>query len=474
MRAAIAWLTVAAANAQQASVARVPTQGSFGAELQARDQAYLDLSYVRTKKRKVLLHGTVDEQTQQALKTYGTTLKSDQLAAHSHNKFAIPITTDGTDPCPPNVTRHFTVKPWFWDNAWHFWNDLTALGHRLAEASHRHERLALDVFPDIPNDRIKLIDLILKPAFAGGIRGASTLFSSSETCLHLHWAVGPRVIGPVDGGGFSGERRAAADFWRHKLLEDGSIKDEDRDSDNYKPSVIFVGRSCAGRGAARCIRNDGLANLKKAFENRGWRVDANCCAWSDARKTLRSFAGADIVLGPHGAGLANALLARRGLVLVEVHGDFGAELDLFRKVADGRAGGYVSVKGRFSGLGGMRFTPEDASQIAACAVNVWLDGRNARVANATVTTSSGTLAACGRVGPDPSSPKLFVGSRKRLGSGGALIEGAAVVGHDVDCSSPGKPAPNKYVCPEAVDRTVQGRPGVPGPPQQPGRRRPPG
>ena len=122
----------------------------------------------------------------------------------------------------------------------------------------------------------------------------------------------------------------------------------------------------------------------------------------------------------------------------------------------------------------MTFTAGDASSIASCAVNVWLDGRKARVANATVTTSPTTLEACGRVGPDPSTPKLFVGSRKRLGSGGALIEGAAVVGHNVDCSSPGKPAPNKYVCPEAVDRTVQGRPGVPGPPQQPGRRRPPG
>ena len=105
--------------AQQASVARIPTQGSFGAELQARGDSYLDLYYVRTKKRKVLLHGTLDDQSQQALKTYGTTLKSDQLAAHSHNKFAIPIATDGTDPCPPNVTRHFSVKPWFWDNAWH-------------------------------------------------------------------------------------------------------------------------------------------------------------------------------------------------------------------------------------------------------------------------------------------------------------------------------------------------------------------
>ena len=119
MRTITVALLWAAANAQQASVARVPTQGSFGAELQARDQAYLDLSYVRTKKRKVLMHGVLDDETQQALKTYGTTLKSDQLAAHSHNKFAIPIETGDGPPCPPNVTRHFTVKPWFWDNAWH-------------------------------------------------------------------------------------------------------------------------------------------------------------------------------------------------------------------------------------------------------------------------------------------------------------------------------------------------------------------
>ena len=91
MRATLALLTVAANNAQQASVARVPTQGSFGAELQARGDTYIDLHYVRTKKRKVLMHGVLDEQSQQALKTYGTTLKSDQLAAHSHNKFAIPL-----------------------------------------------------------------------------------------------------------------------------------------------------------------------------------------------------------------------------------------------------------------------------------------------------------------------------------------------------------------------------------------------
>ena len=115
----IVLLLATVANGQQASVARVPTQGSFGAELQARGDTYLDLSYVRTKKRKVLLHGVLDAQSQEALKTYGTTLKSDQLAAHSHNKFAIPIATDGTEPCPQNVTRHFTVKPWFWDNAWH-------------------------------------------------------------------------------------------------------------------------------------------------------------------------------------------------------------------------------------------------------------------------------------------------------------------------------------------------------------------
>ena len=118
MAARLVLLLATVARAQQASVARVPTQGSFGAELQARGDSYLDLHYVRTKKRKVLMHGVLDDETQQALQTYGTTLKSDQLAAHSHNKFAIPIATDGTEPCPQNVTRHFSVKPWFWDNAW--------------------------------------------------------------------------------------------------------------------------------------------------------------------------------------------------------------------------------------------------------------------------------------------------------------------------------------------------------------------
>ena len=51
-------LLATVANGQQASVARVPTQGSFGAELQARGDSYLDLSYVRTKKRKVLMHAS--------------------------------------------------------------------------------------------------------------------------------------------------------------------------------------------------------------------------------------------------------------------------------------------------------------------------------------------------------------------------------------------------------------------------------
>lgn len=461
---ALVLLLVARSSAQHASVARVPTQGSFGAEWRARGDAYLDLLWVRTRKRRVALHGILDEESQQALKTYGTTLRSEQLAAHSNKKFDTLIDVASAPPCIGNVTRHFALKPWFWDNAWHFWNDATALGHRLAEASRRGERLVLNVFPDLPRDRLALVDAILKPAFSGGVRGASTLFSSSDACLHLHWAVGPRVIGPVDGGGFAAERRNAADFWRRALVDEGSIVDEDRDL-NYKPRVVFVGRSCAGRGAARCLRPDGVANLQKAFESHNWRVDNNCCAWKDARKTLQSFAGADIVLGPHGAGLANALLARRGLVLVEVHGDFGSELDLFRKVADGRAGGYVSVKGRAGGGGGMTFTAGDAEKVASCAVNLWSDGHRARLANATVATSPATLAACGRVGPDPASPRLFVGSRTRLGRNGALLEGAAVVGHDVDCASPGKPAPNKYVCPEAVDRRVRGTPGVAGPPQ---------
>ena len=192
----------------------------------------------------------------------------------------------------------------------------------------------------------------------------------------------------------------------------------------------------------RCLRADAVERLRKAFKSHGVELET-CCPWADAKETVRRLAAADLVIGPHGAGLANGLLARRGLVLVEIHGEFGGELDLFRRVADARArggatrrpgfgatlrgelvsstrvpprrvtdtpqaGGYVSVRGAGSGGGGMTLSDAQAARAAACAAGLWRDGSAARRRNATTRTSPGTREACGRVGPDP-------GARRRRG-----------------------------------------------------------
>ena len=278
----------------------------------------------------------------------------------------------------------------------------------------------------------------------------------------------------MDGGGFAGERAAAADFWRERLVRSafyGGDGADGREAETYAPRVLFANRPCDGgpKVARRCPRPAGVAALRSAFEASGAAFE-NWVRWSDGNATAHAFADADVVVGPHGAGLANALLARRGLVVVEIHADFGSEQDLFRKVADARGGGFLSVRGRTgSAGGGMALTGADAAAVTACALGLWRDGSAGRRARAAAETSVATRAACGAVGPDPAGggTRVFVGARKRLGAAPRLLEGAAVVGHDVDCASPGKPRPHYYTCPQAVDAATvaSGVAGSPGPPR---------
>ena len=220
----------------------------------------------------------------------------------------------------------------------------------------------------VPSNRIKMTNTILRPVFGERVKDAKQLFkgtaSSRTPCTHLHWAVGPRIVGPVDGGGCAKERAAAADFWRGRVVASKlfDVADADRAAPGYVPRAVFANRPCDGgaKVAMRCVRPDAVARLVAAFKAHG--VDlAACCPWHDEAATARRFAEADLVVGPHGAGLANAMLARNGLVLVEIHGDFGSEQDLFRKVADARRGaarGRRTVEAR--SRGSLRISPQEA------------------------------------------------------------------------------------------------------------------
>jgi capsular polysaccharide biosynthesis protein len=53
---------------------------------------------------------------------------------------------------------------------------------------------------------------------------------------------------------------------------------------------------------------------------------------------------ADVIVSLHGAGLVNGVFARDGVMLVELHGGYGADDVIFRRLAQGRQGGYMKVR----------------------------------------------------------------------------------------------------------------------------------
>ena len=49
---------------------------------------------------------------------------------------------------------------------------------------------------------------------------------------------------------------------------------------------------------------------------------------------MTRFEDADVVIGVHGAGLANVALANEGLVLVELKSTFSRESELFKRITE--------------------------------------------------------------------------------------------------------------------------------------------
>ena len=184
------------------------------------------------------------------------------------------------------------------------------------------------------------------------------------------------------------------------------------------------------------------------------------------------FGEAAFVVGMHGAGLTNALLAPRGAVLVELAGWFKSSNDLFRKVSLARFGGYVSV--------GMQEEPQDGSRLGDkhvrlavdCAVAVWKEGRAGGLADGHgISDGSGVGVAGGGGGgggegsnrSSSSFPSVAFTSACRGSflhrNGGRLagLIGAAPVGHDADCSGPGEAVFG------GIHRTCWGALGLPDP-----------
>ena len=104
------------------------------------------------------------------------------------------------------------------------------------------------------------------------------------------------------------------------------------------------------RGLHRGLQNLGEveALLAERGMHEGWRweprVGACCDFAAPLREQARVIGAADLIIGLHGAGLANVLFARRGAILLEYKGFYGITDFVYRKMVQLVHGGFVAVR----------------------------------------------------------------------------------------------------------------------------------
>ena len=164
--------------------------------------------------------------------------------------------------------------------------------------------------------------------------------------------------------------------------------------DERVPRVVFIVRYKKShaenpRGAIGSSYNRVLADpelLSDAFAARGAPMES-CCNFNfrggdnggggqhgGVAAIAEDLASADILVSLHGAGLVNAIFAEDGVVLVELHGSYGADDVIFRRLAQGRKGGYLRARVVETPEAHYIRTPERASAIADCALALWRGG----------------------------------------------------------------------------------------------------
>lgn len=121
------------------------------------------------------------------------------------------------------------------------------------------------------------------------------------------------------------------------------------DSSNNPLKIVIFTRGDSGLG--RSLPGEVL--LARGLRALGALV-AICCKFDQVGLSQQLGYGfhADAVVGLHGAGLANALLARRGSFTVELKSSYGYSTDLFALCSDARRGVFLQVDIRRYGYSG--------------------------------------------------------------------------------------------------------------------------
>jgi len=145
------------------------------------------------------------------------------------------------------------------------------------------------------------------------------------------------------------------------------------------PTVVFIKRYKKSkeqnpRGGAGDTYNRVLGDpheLVAGFKAHGMDV-LECCDFKSMGigEMVAFVSKADVVVSLHGAGLINGLFARAGATLVELHGTYGCDDVIFRRLAQGRKGGYMKVRVD-EGREAHRIGLPRAQVVAACALRLY-------------------------------------------------------------------------------------------------------
>jgi len=380
----------------------------------------LDFEGVAVFEGAVHIYGADDESIS-AVQASGLRLSPESLRARHFRDILIrvhegPMPARFCDQRAHGNASLFFIKPWFWQNLYHLFNDAAMLIHHVAATPNRRPGShKLMIFGEHtlgagPGSYYLPWALLLFGQTGGvfdGLGSAHALFTSKRPqCVGaLHWGQPQRVLSAdrIDpreralalanlkkvvehacpDAQLPGRSNSLSDFFQLKGLRSRVAREG-------APRAVFVvrpppiGKEQKNAGN-RFYHNRGLRELSEAFANRGVEMRECCNFEVDMPCDMaKEFFAADIVIGLHGAGLANLALARQGAVLVELKSHFMRASDVFQKIALGKGGGYLWVNTARAGSNGslantsghgQTLPLSKTRQVVDCALALWAGGR---------------------------------------------------------------------------------------------------